>query len=99
MPKTLCFGEGVLVSCISHIIHPIKLIREKYLNCSKKYNLKNLVLIAEDENKIRINSGVSNVYRFSHMDFEGVEFYAPRQYVRLKKEIIEEELFVSDEEE
>ena len=44
------------------------------------------MLIAEEENKIHINSGVSNVCMFSHADFKGVEFYAARKYVDLKKE-------------
>ena len=57
------------------------------------------MLIAEDENKTRRNSGVSNVYTFLHADFKGVEFYAVRQYVHLKKEGIEEDFFFSDEEE
>ena len=47
--------------------------------------------------KIRINSGVSNVYTFLHEYFEGVEFCAARQYVHSTKEGGEEDLFVSDE--
>ena len=43
------------------------------------------MLIEKDENKIRINSGVSNVYTFLHADFEGVEFYAARRYVHFIK--------------
>ena len=49
------------------------------------HKIENLVLIAEDENKIGRNSGVSNVYTFSHAEFESVEFYAVRQYVHLTK--------------
>ena len=57
------------------------------------------MFIVEDENKIKRNSGVSNVYIFSHADFEGVEFYATRWYVNLTKEGREEDLFSSDEDE
>ena len=57
------------------------------------------MLIAEDEKTVCRNSGVSNVYIFSHADFEGVEFYAARQYVHLTKEGREEDFFVSDKEE
>ena len=32
------------------------------------------------------NRGVSNVYKFLHADFEGVEFYAERRDVNLTKE-------------
>ena len=55
------------------------------------------MLIEEYENKIRRNSGVSNVYTSYHADLEGVEFYAPRRCIHLKKEGREEDLFVSDE--
>ena len=34
--------------------------------------------------------GVSNLYTFSHADFEGVEFYAAMRYVHLTKEGIKE---------
>ena len=44
-----------------------------------------------------INSGVSNVYMFSHADFGGVEFYAARRYVHLTKEGREGDFFVSEE--
>ena len=44
------------------------------------------MLILEDEKKIRRNSVVSNVYTFSHADFEGGEFYAARRYAHLTKE-------------
>ena len=69
--------------------------RWKYPNHLKTHNLKNLVLIAEAEKTISRNGGVSNVYIFSHAHSEGIEFYAARQYVHLKKEGIEEYLFVS----
>ena len=78
MPKTLCFGKWGLASCISQLIHPSKPIRENYLNRPNTHKLEKLVLIAEDEKKIRRNSGVSNVYMFSHADFDGVEFYSAR---------------------
>ena len=57
------------------------------------------MLIVEGKNKIRINSGVSNVCTFLHAYFEGVDFYSARRYVHLEKEGREEDLFVSDEEE
>ena len=62
------------------------------------------MLIAEAKNTIRINTiriniSVSNVYTFLHADFEGVEFYTTRRYVYLKKEVREEYLFVSYEDE
>ena len=87
------------MSCIPRFIHPNKLISEKYPNFPKRHKLDNLVLIVEDENKIQRNSGVSNVYTFLHADFKGVEFYAARQYVHLKKEGREEDFFVSVEDE
>ena len=99
MLKTLCFGKGGLASCISRFIRAGKLIREKYTEFTKMHNLENLVLIAKDEKKIRINRGVSNVYTFSQEDFKGVEFYAARRYVHLTKYGREEDLFFSDEEE
>ena len=49
-------------------------MREKYPKCPKTHKVENSVLIAEEENKIHINSGVSNVYKFLHADFEGVSF-------------------------
>ena len=84
-------------SCISQFIHPSKPIREKYPNFLKMHKIENLVLTAEAEKTIRRNSGVSNVYTFSHADFEGVEYCATRRYVSLSKKVIEEDLFVSDE--
>ena len=69
------------------------------MNHPKTHNLDNLVLIDKNKNKIRRNSGVINIYTFLHADFEGVEFYAVRRSFHLTKEGIEEELFVSDEEE
>ena len=57
------------------------------------------MLIAEVLKKIQRNSGVNNVYTFFRDDFEGVEFYTARQYVHFTKKVIEEDLFVSDEEE
>ena len=74
MPKSLCFGNGGLAICISWFIHPSKTIREKYTNLPKTHNLKNLVLIVEAEKTIWRNSGVSDVYTFSHAGFEGVGF-------------------------
>ena len=54
------------------------------------HKLENLVLTAEVKKTIRRNSGVINVYTFSHADFEGVEFCAARRYVSFPKEIREE---------
>ena len=84
-------------SCISQFIHPSKPIREKYPNCLKMHKIENLVLTAEAEKTIRRNSGVSNVYTFSHDDFEGVDFCAAQRYVSFPKEVREEDFFVSDE--
>ena len=84
---------------MSRFIHPIKLIREKYLNHLKTHKLENLVLIVEAKYIIRINGGVSTVYTFLHADFEGVGCYAVRRYVHLKRYVIEEDFFVSEEEE
>ena len=56
------------------------------------------MLISEAKKRIRINSGVSNVYTFSHADFESVEFYAVMRYVHLTKEGREEAFFVGEEE-
>ena len=64
--------------CISRFINPSKTIRDKYPNRPKTHYPESLVFIVEDENKMKRNSGVSNVYIFSHADFEGVEFYATR---------------------
>ena len=97
MPKTLCFGKRGLAIRILMLIHPSKLIRQKYKNHPNTHKLENLVLIVEDETKIRINRGVSNVYMFLHAYSEGVEFYAARQYVHLTKELREGELFCIDE--
>ena len=55
------------------------------MNRPKMHKLENLVLVAEGENKIRINSSVCNVYTFSHADFEGVDFHAVRRYFHLTK--------------
>ena len=65
----------------------------------KYHKLENLVLIAESKNMTRRNSGVSNVYTFSHADFEGVGFYAARRYAHLIKEGREEDFFVNEEKE
>ena len=97
MSNTPFWGKGGLVRCISQFILPSKQIREKYPNCPKTHKLENPVLIAEEEKKIQINSGLSNVCMFYHADFKGVEFYTARKYVHLKKEGREEDFFVSDE--
>ena len=99
IPKTLCFGKGGLATFFSRFVHPSKPIREKYPNQTKMHNIENLVLIVEGKNKIRRNSGVSNVYMFLHADFEGFEFYAARKYVHLTKEGREVDFFVCDEDE
>ena len=39
------------------------------------------------------------MYRFSHADFKGVEFYTSRQYAHLEKEGRQEDFFVSNKEE
>ena len=41
-----------------------------------------------------MNSGVSNVHTFFHADFEGVNFYAVRQYYNLTREERKEDFFV-----
>ena len=87
MTKILFGGKGGLVSCISPLVYPSKLIRGNHPNRPKMHKLEKLGLIAEYK-KIRRNSGVINVYTFVRLDFEGVEFYAARQYVHLKKEVI-----------
>ena len=61
MPKTLCFGNMSLAIYILRFIKPSKPIREKYPNHLKTHKLENLVLLAEDEKRIRRNSGVINV--------------------------------------
>ena len=99
MKKSLFFGNGSLTSCILRFICPSKPIGKKYLNRPKYHKLENLVLIAESENIIRINSGVSSVCTFLHADFEGDELYTARLYVNFTKEGREEELFVNEEEE
>ena len=63
------------------------------------HNIENLVLIAEAEKTILVNSVVSNVYTFSHAYFEGVEFYNARRYVNFTKGGREEDLFISEEDE
>ena len=78
MPKTLCFGKGGITSYISRFIHPSRPIKEKYPNRPKTHKIENLVWIAEEKNKTGRNSSVSNVYMFSHADFDGVEFYSAR---------------------
>ena len=85
-PKTLYFGKGGIAICILWFINRSKPLRENYPNRPKTHKLENLMLLAEDENKIRRNSGVSNVYTFSHANLEGVEFYAARRYVNLTKD-------------
>ena len=57
------------------------------------------MLIVEAKNTIRRNSGVITVYTFAHVDFEGVDCYAASEYICLKKDVIEEDFFVSEEEE
>ena len=99
IPKTLFFCKGCLARCVSCFIRLSKLIRYKYPNRPKTHTLENLVLIAEDENKIRKNSGVSNVYMFLHANFKGAGFYSKRPYVHLINEVREEYIFVSDENE
>ena len=99
IPKTLCFGERVLSSCISRFIHTSKPVSQKYSNHFKMHKFENLVLIAEGEKKIQRNRCVSNVYKFTNADFESVEFYTARKYIHLKKEGIEKDFFVSDEDE
>ena len=85
MSKTPCFGNGSLARFISQLIHPSEPIREKYPTCPNTHKIENLVLIAEEEKKFQRNSGVSNLYMFSHEDFEGVEFYTTRRYVYTEK--------------
>ena len=70
---------------------------EKYPNRPKMHKLENLVLIVEDKKKIRRNSGVSNVYKFSREDFKCVGIYVARWYVNLAEEGREGDFFVSDE--
>ena len=48
---------------------------------------------------IQRNSGVSNVHMFSHFDFEGVNFYAAKQYDHFTNEGRVEEFFVSNKQE
>ena len=43
------------------------------------------------------NISVSNMYTFLHADFEGVEFYASRQYVHYPKQERKRDFFPSDE--
>ena len=57
------------------------------------------MLIVEAKKTIQRNSGVSNVYTFSHADFEGVGFYAARRCAHLTKEGREEDFFVNEEKE
>ena len=76
-------------------IHPIKLIREMYLNHPKSHKFDKLVLIVEAKKTIWRNSGVSIVYTFWHEDFDGVELCASKQYMHLTRNGIEEELFVN----
>ena len=71
--------EG-LVIFISWFVLPTKLIRGEYLNFPKSHKFENFSLIAEAEKTIHKNSSVSNVYKFSHVYFQGIEFYAIRQY-------------------
>ena len=73
------------MKCILRFIPQSKPRREKYPNSPKTHKLENLVLIAEDEKKIRRNNGVSNVYTFYHADLEGVGFYAARLCVHFTK--------------
>ena len=78
MQNTLFGWKTGIKSCISWFIHTSKPIRKKYPNYPKMHNLEKVLLISEDENKIWRNSGISNVYTFSHADFKGVDFYAVR---------------------
>ena len=59
------------------------------MNHPSSYKFNNLVLISEDENTIRKNIIVGNVYTFLHADFESVEFYATRMCMNFTKEGIE----------
>ena len=64
MKKTNFLWKGGLASCISGFIRPSKPIRGEYMNSQKTHKIKNLVLVAEAKNMIRINSGVIHVYTF-----------------------------------
>ena len=83
--KNHFFRKGGLAK-MYFTVHSTKYtIREKYPNHSNIHKINNLVLIEEDKDKIKRNISVSNIYTFSHADFEGVEFYASRQYVHYPK--------------
>ena len=55
------------------------------MNHPSSYKFNNLVLISEDENTIRKNIIVGNVYTFLHAYFESVEFYAIRMCMNFTK--------------
>ena len=86
MKKSLCFGKGGLARYIPRFIHPSQKIRNNYPNHPKMHMIENLVLIAEDEKAIRINSGLRNVCNVHMLISKGVEFYAARRYFHLEKE-------------
>ena len=96
MKKEMFWGKAGLERFIPRFILPVKLIRWKYPKCLKSGKLDNLVLIAGAKKTIWWNSGVSSVYTFLYVDFEGAEFYAARRYVHFKKEVLEEDLFFNE---
>ena len=94
MTPRLRFGVGRVVICMSRFIHPSKPICEKYPNRPKYHKLEDLILIAESEISIRRGGVLAKVYKFSHLNFLDVIFYAAKWYVHMKLEGSAEDFFV-----
>ena len=79
MTPCLRFDVGGVVSRMSMFIHPRKPIYEKYPNRPKAHKLEDLILIVESEISIRRGGGLSKVYKFSHLNFPDIIFYAAKR--------------------
>ena len=94
MTPRLRFGVGGVVSCMSRFIHPSKPICETYPYRPKAHKLEYLILIEESEISIRRGGGLAKVYKFLHLNFPDVIFYAAKRYVHMTLEGPAEDFFV-----
>ena len=84
-------GIGAQCSVLSKYMHPAKTISDKYPNRTANHRIENLLCVKEDTKNVKRRQ--QRVIVFRHDDFEGVEIYCVRRWVKVIEEGAEEHLF------
>ena len=84
MARTKRLGVGAKISCLSKLLHPSALIRQKYVNPERGHRLENLIVVRLEQKLISRKQQLAVV--MTHHGFPDVELHAVKRYCKVTQE-------------